>query len=78
VMEGPGLFNLSAGVNKTFSITERVRLKAEATFTNVLNHINLGDPYTDLSSPNVGIVSSTIGSDFGGARTGQISVRAEF
>ena len=78
VMEGPGLFNLSAGLNKTFLITERVRLKAEGTFTNVLNHTNLGDPYTDLSSPNLGIVSGTIGSDFGGARTGQISVRAEF
>ncbi len=78
VMEGPGLFNLSAGLNKTFSITERVKLKAEGTFTNVLNHINLGDPYTDLSSGDVGIVSSSIGSDFGGARTGQISVRAEF
>ena len=78
VMEGPGLFNLSAGLNKTFLITERLRLKAEGTFTNVLNHINLGDPYTNLSSGNFGIVSSSIGSDFGGARTGQISVRAEF
>ncbi len=53
VMEGPGLFNLSAGLNKTFSITERIKLKAEGTFTNVLNHINLGDPYTDLSSSNL-------------------------
>jgi hypothetical protein len=78
VMEGPGLINLSAGLSKTFVITERVRLKAEGTFTNVLNHINLGDPYTDLSSSNVGIVSSSIGSDFGGARTGQIALRAEF
>jgi hypothetical protein len=78
VMEGPGLFNLSAGLNKTFAITERVRLRAEGTFTNVLNHTNLGDPYTKLSDPNFGIVSSSVGSDFGGARTGQISVRAEF
>ena len=77
-MEGPGLFNLSAGLNKTFSITERLKLKAEGTFTNVLNHTNLGDPYTELSSGNFGLVSSSIGSDFGGARTGQISVRAEF
>jgi hypothetical protein len=53
-------------------------LGAEGTFTNVLNHTNLGDPYTDMSSPNFGIVSSSIRADFGGARTGQISVRAEF
>jgi len=78
VMEGPGLVNLSAGLNKTFAITERVRLRAEGTFTNVLNHTNLGDPYTNLSSSNFGIVSRAIGSDFGGARTGQIAVRAEF
>ena len=78
VMEGPGLFNLSAGLNKTFVLTERVRLKAEGTFTNVLNHTNLGDPYTNLSQSSFGIVSSAIESDFGGARTGQVSVRAEF
>jgi hypothetical protein len=44
----------------------------------VLNHTNLSDPNMDLSSKNFGIVTSTIGSDFGGARTGQISLRAEF
>jgi hypothetical protein len=77
-VEGPGLVNLSAGVNKTFAITERVALKAEGTFTNVLNHTNLGDPNTDLSSSSFGLISDTIGSDFGGARTGQVSVRLEF
>ena len=78
VMEGPGLFNLSAGLNKTFVITERLRLRAEGTFTNVLNHINLSDPNTDLSSGSLGIVNNSISSDFGGARTGQVSLRAEF
>jgi hypothetical protein len=77
-VEGPGLVNLSAGLSKSFTITERFHVKAEGTFTNVLNHTNLGDPYTDLSSSNFGIVSSSIGADFGGARTGQIAVRAEF
>jgi hypothetical protein len=77
-VEGPGLVNLSAGVNKTFAVTEKVKVKAEGTFTNVLNHTNLGDPVMDLSSPNFGQVQGTIGSDFGGARTGQIAVRLEF
>jgi hypothetical protein len=77
-VEGPGLFNLSAGLSKTFPVTERFKVKAEGTFTNVLNHINLSDPNMDLSSGSFGVVTSTIGSDFGGARTGQISVRAEF
>ncbi|HEY3626931.1 MAG TPA: hypothetical protein VGL00_11620, partial [Terracidiphilus sp.] len=60
------------------AITERLRLRAEGTFTNILNHANLADPYTNLGSSNLGIVSSSIKSDFGGARTGQISVRADF
>jgi hypothetical protein len=77
-VEGPGLFNLSAGLSKTFSVTERLKVKTEGTFTNVLNHTNLGDPNMNLSSPSFGLISSSIGSDFGGARTGQISVRAEF
>jgi hypothetical protein len=77
-VEGPGLVNLSSGLNKTFSITERFKLKAEGTFTNVLNHINLGDPNTNLSQSSFGLVSGTIGSDFGGARTAQVSARLEF
>ena len=75
---GPGLVNLSSGLSKTFSITERFKVKAEGTFTNVLNHTNLGDPNLNLSSGSFGLVSNSIGSDFGGARTGQIAVRAEF
>ena len=83
-VEGPGLVNLSAGVSKSFDITERIKLKAEGTFTNVLNHTNLGDPNMDLSSSTFGLITGTIGSyngtssDFGGARTGQVSVRLEF
>lgn len=77
-VEGPGLFNLSAGLSKTFTVTERLKVKAEGTFTNVLNHTNLSDPNMDLSSGSFGLVDSAISSDFGGARTGQISLRAEF
>jgi hypothetical protein len=77
-VEGPGLFNLSAGLSKTFNLTERFKIKAEGTFTNVLNHTNLSDPNMNLSSGSFGLVSSSISSDFGGARTGQVSVRAEF
>jgi len=70
--------NLSSGINKTFSITERFKLKTEGTFTNILNHTNLGDPAMDLSSSSFGLISNTIGSDFGGARTAQVSARLEF
>ena len=48
-MVGPGTINLSSGLSKIFTITERVHLRAEGTFTNVLNHTNLGDPDTNIS-----------------------------
>jgi len=75
---GPGLINLSSGLSKTFAVTERFKVKAEGSFTNVLNHANLGDPNMNLSSKSFGLVTSAIQSDFGGARTGQVSLRAEF
>ncbi len=75
---GPGTVNLSAGLSKTFSITERLKLRAEGTFTNVLNHTNLSDPNMNISSPSFGLISSAISSDFGGARTGQVSMRLDF
>lgn len=75
---GPGTINLSTGLSKVFPLTERVKLRAEGTFTNVLNHTNLGDPNMDISSGSYGLISDTIGSDFGGARTGQVSLRLDF
>lgn len=87
---GPRLFNLSTGLSKSVAITERVHLRAEGTFTNVLNHTNLGDPNMDLSSPNFGQIDGTVGNngpnnsvgsvgtDFGGARSGQVAIRLEF
>lgn len=82
--------NLSTGLSKSFTITEQLRLRAEGTFTNVLNHTNLGDPDMNLRSPDFGLISGTVGNngpngtvgtvgtDFGGARTGQVAVRLEF
>jgi hypothetical protein len=77
-VEGPGLVNLSGGLSKSFAITERLKVRFEGTFTNVLNHTNLGDPTMDLSSGSFGQIPASIGSDFGGARTGQVAARIEF
>ncbi len=35
---GPGTVNLNAGLAKYFAITERVKVRVEGSFTNVLNH----------------------------------------
>jgi hypothetical protein len=70
--------NLSTGLSKTFSLTDRFKLRAEGTFTNILNHTNLSDPNMNISSPSFGLVSSALASDFGGARSGQVSMRLDF
>jgi hypothetical protein len=77
-IEGPGLVNLSMGLSKSITIIEGMRLRLEGTFTNVLNHTNLGDPNMDLSSSTYGLITGAISSDLGGARTGQVSARFEF
>jgi hypothetical protein len=77
-VEGPGTVNLSAGLSKRIEISERVHLRMEGTFTNVLNHTNLNDPILDITNPGFGQITSTRGSDFGGNRTGQVSMRMEF
>ncbi len=77
-LRGPGTVNLSAGLSKAVQIHERIRLRAEATFTNVLNHTNLEDPSLDLTSATFNTITTARGSDFGGNRTGQVSVRLEY
>jgi hypothetical protein len=83
---GPGTINLSSGLSKAFAITERVNLRVEGSFTNVLNHTNLGDPQLDISnsSNNVfgritGVIGTgQLGANDGGARSGQVSARLDF
>ncbi len=77
-LTGPNTVSLSSGLSKSFTIVEGVRLRAEGTFTNVLNHTNLADPQTDISQSNFGQITQSRGSDFGGNRTGQLSLKLEF
>ncbi|MBS1801118.1 MAG: TonB-dependent receptor [Acidobacteria bacterium] len=79
---GPGTVSLSSGLSKSFALTERLHLRAEGTFQNVLNHTNLGDPNMNVSSPTFGRITGTLGSGSGtsvlGARNGQVAVRLDF
>ncbi|MBW8745931.1 MAG: hypothetical protein JF584_00005, partial [Acidobacteria bacterium] len=54
-------------------------LRAEGTFTNILNKANLGTPNMNLSSGAFGsITSANDKADFSGARTEQISAHLQF
>jgi hypothetical protein len=78
IVNGPGSVNLSTALGKTFSITERLKVKIEGSFTNLFNHVNLADPVLAIDNSSYGQITSARGSDFGGYRTGQISARIEF
>jgi Carboxypeptidase regulatory-like domain len=79
---GPKLVNLSTGLSKEFAFTEHIRLKAGASFTNILNHPNLADDSDhfnlNITSGGFGQISAARGSDFGGSRTGQVFLRLDF
>ena len=74
---GPGTVNLSSGLSKTFPVTERLKLRIEGTFSNVLNHTNLGDPDLNVSHSTFGRISKVSETDTG-SRTGQVSARLDF
>lgn len=75
---GPGTVNLNAGLSKRFAVTERVHIKVEGSFTNVLNHLNLANPVLAIDNSSVGQITSARPADFGGNRTGQVGARVEF
>jgi hypothetical protein len=68
----------NSGLAKAFAITERVRVRLEGTFTNILNHPNLGTPTVRANSSAFGVISSLQGSEGAGARVGQLALRVDF
>jgi hypothetical protein len=79
MLEGPGTIAVNAGLSKSMQVSERFRLRFEATFTNALNHVNFAPPSTNVSSPSTfGILESAETADYGGNRTGQLALRLDF
>lgn len=79
ILEGPGTVAVSAGLAKTMAIHENMRLRFEATFTNVLNHTNYAPPATNWSSPSTfGVLNAQQTAENAGNRTGQVALRFEF
>ena len=79
ICEGPGTVTVAGGLAKSFAITEKLRMRFEATFTNLLNHPNFAAPPTDVSSPSdFGVTQSVQTVENGGNRVGQLSLRLDF
>ena len=79
ILQGPGTAAVSLGLAKVFPLTERVRMRFESTFTNVLNHTNFAPPATQIDVPETfGVLSAPQTAENTGNRTGQLALRVEF
>lgn len=78
ILEGPGTSTIAAGLAKNFQLSERLRLRFEGTFTNLLNHPNFAPPPTNVTASSFGIVQSVQTAENSGNRTGQLSLRLDF
>ncbi len=79
ILKGPGTTAIAAGMAKTFAVREGVRLRFEATFTNLPNHPNFAPPSVDVSSPaTFGRITSVQSAENSGNRTGQLALRLDF
>jgi hypothetical protein len=77
-LQGPGATTIAARLSKTFHLSERLRLRFEGTFTNLLHHPNFAPPPTNVTSSSSGIVQSVQTAENSGNRTGQLSLRLDF
>jgi hypothetical protein len=79
ILTGPGTVVWNAGIFKVLPINERFRLRLEASFTNILNHANLGIPDMNVQAgSDFGVVHSSQPQDGSGNRTGQLGLRLDF
>jgi hypothetical protein len=78
ILQGPGTKTASPGLAKVFDVSERVKVRFESTFTNVLNHTNFAPPATQIDNPTFGVLSAPQTAENAGNRTGQVALRFDF
>ncbi len=79
ILQGPGMIDVDGGLAKRFSIGERMHLRFEATFTNVINHTNYAPPSLNFGEPSsFGVLNTALPQGEGGNRTGQLALRFDF
>lgn len=74
-VQGPGFVQLNSGLAKVFALTERFKLRIEASYTNVTNHTNLNANTLNLNlgDNSFGVITGGIG-----GRSAQIAARLDF
>ena len=73
------MIDVDAGLAKRFNIGERVHLRFEASFTNVINHTNYAPPALNFGeASSFGVLNTALPQGQGGNRTGQLALRMDF
>ncbi len=79
ILEGPGTIAVAGGLSKNVPLKERLRMRLEATFTNMLNHPNFAVPGLNVSAPTTfGKITSVQSAENSGNRVGQVALRLDF
>jgi Carboxypeptidase regulatory-like domain len=80
ILRGPGTITIAGGLFKSFVVTEKLRMRMEATFTNLSNHPNffLYPSQLFISRPGFGQITSVQGQENSGNRTGQVGIRLDW
>ncbi len=79
ILRGPGTEVFSMTLGKQFSITEQLKLRYEAAFSNLFNHLNPNVPGTlNITSAAFGRITSVQTVDQAGPRVIQMSLRMSF
>lgn len=79
LIEGPGWFLMNLGLAKSIHFEKIGTLQLAASFQNVLNHFNWGQPSTSVNTASGGAITSTaIFPPAGSPRTGQVNLRWTF
>jgi hypothetical protein len=79
IIEGPGYAVFNAGLQKTTAFERLGSVMVGASFQNVLNHVNFGQPLMTANVANGGTITSThVFLPAGSPRTGQLTMRWRF
>lgn len=75
-IEGPGYVIFNGGVSKSLKFERAGEVQLGASFQNILNHVNYGQPNMTVNNAAGGVITSThIFPPAGSARTGMLSLR---
>jgi hypothetical protein len=79
IIQGPGYAIFNLGLTKSVRFEKLGSVQFTASFQNVLNHVNWGEPSMTVTASSAGRISSTaIFPPAGSARTGQLGLRWSF